>query len=811
MNVRIIFFLSTLILMLGHGFSRKSFAQKQGQDKADSLFALLRTAKEDTCKANILNSLAYELMNNYPDSAIYFASKAQSLSQKLDFKIGVVKAKVGLGIALYNLAVFDKSLNMSNDAIGLCNQLLMMTDLGTNSEFVTAVLNLKALAHNTIANIFVDQGRYPEAMKQYLTSLKIREKVGNKKGMVGSYTNMGLIHFNQSNNPEALKNYYIALKICKEEGYIDMEARVLSNIGGVYYEQGNYPEALKIFFSSLRIQEKMRDKYGIASNYHNIGLIYEAQRNYPEALRNYYASLKINEEIGNLNSKANDLSSIGNLISSQGKYNEALRYYLEALKIQEEIGDKVGISLNYNNIGMIYNAQGNYSEALKNQFEALAIQKEIGDIGNMAFSYYNLGNIYLNQKKTEEASRHLLMALSLSKEIGSLTIISESYHNLATVDSVEGNFKQALEHYKLFITYQDSLFNKENTKKITQQQMQYEFDKKESIAKAEQEKKDAIAQEELQKQKIVRNVFIGGLLIVLIFMYLIYQNYKKQRKTNEALDASNHKLDESIKNLEKTNHVLKETQQQLVHQEKLASLGALTAGIAHEIKNPLNFVNNFAELSAELLEELETVKNEDERVELTKTIRQNLLKINEHGKRADGIVKSMLEHSRSGLAEKQETNINQLCEEYVNLAYHGKRATVPDFNCSIEKYFAPDLLLINAVPQDISRVILNLVNNAFDAMKEKSDAKLEISTEAINQPFQGVRITVRDNGAGIPEEVQQKIFEPFFTTKPTGQGTGLGLSLSFDIIKAHGGQIEVESTDGKGTEFIVTLPINSMQ
>jgi ligand-binding sensor domain-containing protein/signal transduction histidine kinase len=254
-------------------------------------------------------------------------------------------------------------------------------------------------------------------------------------------------------------------------------------------------------------------------------------------------------------------------------------------------------------------------------------------------------------------------------------------------------------------------------------------------------------------------------------------------------------------------HELKETQSQLVQQEKLASLGALTAGIAHEIKNPLNFVNNFAELNNELIDELENSKDEEERKELFQTIKQNLSKINEHGKRADSIVKNMLEHSRTGAGEKQPTDINKLCDEYLNLAYHGMRAGVKDFNCNIERHFAENLPKLNIVPQDISRVLLNLINNAFYAIKDKPDATLIMTTMTIMTTIPSLIIKIKDNGPGIPESIKQKIFEPFFTTKPAGSGTGLGLSLSFDIIKAHGGRIEVDSKENEYTEFKITLPL----
>ena len=265
--------------------------------------------------------------------------------------------------------------------------------------------------------------------------------------------------------------------------------------------------------------------------------------------------------------------------------------------------------------------------------------------------------------------------------------------------------------------------------------------------------------------------------------------------------------------LERALFELKATQAQLIQSEKLASLGELTAGIAHEIQNPLNFVNNFSEVNTELIDELaqEVDKgNFDEAKSIAQDIKENEQKINHHGKRADAIVKSMLHHSRSSSSVKEPTNINALADEYLRLAYHGLRAKDKSFNATMHVDFDESIGEINVVPQDIGRVILNLITNAFYAVSEKKkqmDGKYEptvsISTKKIKNEIQ---IKVKDNGNGIPQKAMEKIFQPFFTTKPSGQGTGLGLSLSYDIIKAHGGEIKVETKDGEGAKFIVQLP-----
>ena len=294
----------------------------------------------------------------------------------------------------------------------------------------------------------------------------------------------------------------------------------------------------------------------------------------------------------------------------------------------------------------------------------------------------------------------------------------------------------------------------------------------------------------------------------------------KQSKDDLLLYANTLELKVNERTVELQNLLnhLKQTQNQLIQSEKLASLGELTAGIAHEIQNPLNFVNNFSELSVELIEELKEERgkengerDEDLENELLSNISENLEKITHHGKRASSIVKGMLEHSRTSTGVKELTDINALTDEYLRLSYHGLRAKNKNFNALLKTNFAKNIEKVNIVPQDIGRVILNLITNAFYAVTEKKkeisqgyEPTVLVSSMKFNDK---IELKISDNGQGIPEKVLAKIFQPFFTTKPTGEGTGLGLSLSYDIIKAHGGTLECESVENEGTTFIIKLPI----
>ncbi|HQZ75213.1 MAG TPA: ATP-binding protein [Chitinophagaceae bacterium] len=286
-------------------------------------------------------------------------------------------------------------------------------------------------------------------------------------------------------------------------------------------------------------------------------------------------------------------------------------------------------------------------------------------------------------------------------------------------------------------------------------------------------------------------------------------------ETIEELEQKRKAIEETNSALQKSLEELKAAQAQLIQSEKMASLGELTAGIAHEIQNPLNFVNNFSDVSTELVDEMNEEINKgnlEDAKQIAQDLKQNLEKINHHGKRAGDIVKGMLQHSRSSSGQKELTDINALADEYLRLAYHGLRAKDKTFNAAMKTDFDETIGLIKIIPQDIGRVVLNLITNAFYAVTERKKLQPEgyepVVAVGTKKEAGKVEICVSDNGTGIPQKVMDKIFQPFFTTKPTGQGTGLGLSLSYDIVKAHGGELKVETKEGEGSEFIIQLPTN---
>jgi signal transduction histidine kinase len=443
-----------------------------------------------------------------------------------------------------------------------------------------------------------------------------------------------------------------------------------------------------------------------------------------------------------------------------------------------------------------------YDSALIYARESLAIARQTKtDDLLLVWNLNDLSQIFLATNLFDSSKYYAHKAREISATIGFKDQLQRAYEYLSRSFDKTDTPDSAFKYLQLAVTVKDSLYNSEKTKTVQR------------IVAREQTRLQEIEKERLNFQNKTRMYgLISGLLILGAIVFLLYRNNRQKQKANFHLQEQKGKIEVALQEL-------KLTQQQLVQSEKMASLGELTAGIAHEIQNPLNFVNNFSEVSNELIDEMKTEFNKGDTKEafvIADDIKQNLEKILHHGKRADAIVKGMLQHSQSSKSQKEPTDINALADEYLRLAYHGLRAKNKSFNAILKTDFDDTIGNINIIPQDIGRVILNLITNAFYAVNEKMNQGLEdyeptVTVKTLKIPPSGgggTAISVTDNGTGIPQNIIDRIFQPFFTTKPTGQGTGLGLSLAYEIIKAHGGELKVETEDGKGSEFMIQIPIN---
>jgi signal transduction histidine kinase len=620
------------------------------------------------------------------------------------------------------------------------------------------------------------------------------------------------------------------------------------NIGLAYNTKNEYARALMQLATAMQTGKACNYTKGVSRIYHNTGIIYSNIGNYPLALENYLSALKIREEMKDTLGLASTINAIGAVYFVQGKYDEALKNYLNALELAKAIRSFSGIESGYANIGESFFRKGTFSEARKNILEALQLNKITGSLEIRAFCSFILASIFLKENNLEEAAdaflktRHyglelgnreyeirgnlglsetLLLqnkpvealqladeALAKSKLIGHNELTRNANELLSRIYEKMGKNKEALYHQKQFKYYADSINNLQTEQRTLNLAADYEYSKKELEIRNEFRQKNS------RQNWIIFSAF-AALFSALVVAFLVFRSRQKEKKSNLLLHRKNVEIDKQKTILEKTLTDLQATQQQLIQSEKMASLGELTAGIAHEIQNPLNFVNNFSEVSSELLQEMneEIDKgNYDNAKNLGRDVKSNLEKILHHGNRADSIVKGMLQHSRTSSGEKELTDINALCDEYLRLAFHGLRAKDKSFNAKFETKLDENVGKINVVPLEIGRVLLNMINNAFYAVTEKKKTGAEdyqpTVTVTTTKTGNKIEIRVLDNGTGISQKVIDKIFQPFFTTKPTGQGTGLGLSLAYDTItKGHGGELLVESKEGKGTEFIIILPV----
>ena len=451
------------------------------------------------------------------------------------------------------------------------------------------------------------------------------------------------------------------------------------------------------------------------------------------------------------------------------------------------------------NLARAYAGKDMWDSAFILAHKSIAINQADNYLRSLVSSYSGVSFLFGRQNNKDSSLFYAKKALESARNTGLPSALLQAYQSLSAANKLNNKTDSAFKYEQLSNKLNDSLKNTRISSLTNYQK--FSFNEQLRLKKLDEEK-TAYA----NKMNMLGLIaLLGSILLVVLFLY---RNNRQKQKANKVLETT------------LTN--LKSTQSQLVQSEKMASLGELTAGIAHEIQNPLNFVNNFSEVNSELIGEMkeELFKgNIDEAKNIANDIDENEQKIIFHGKRADAIVKGMLQHSRStNNATKEPTDINALADEYLRLAYHGLRAKDKSFNATMKTDFDESIGNINIIPQDIGRVILNLITNAFYAAPlppeggfldpaYKHNPTVWVSTKKVGD---NVFISVKDNGPGIPKKILDKIFQPFFTTKPTGQGTGLGLSLSYDIVKAHGGELKVETKEGEGSEFVIQLPFKSI-
>jgi two-component system, NtrC family, sensor kinase len=560
---------------------------------------------------------------------------------------------------------------------------------------------------------------------------------------------------------------------------------------------GDFPQALQLVYQALEIAKNLEYHrlYAMGKCYERMGDMYFFTGSNLESIPMTLQAIDL------INQSGEDSVLIRYMYFSMAfkylnaeKADSVLYYWHKGKPFMQLIKTAMRQPTPWLIAGNILNADGQLRKADSFYRVGLAISKEYNNKLVEAVLNFALSSVYTQNNQKDSGIYYLQKSLVLSLQYKFKLFEIETCQALSNIyDSV--NADSALKYLKLSLAVKAETVGDSKVREF--QQISFQDEKR---------LRELANTKARYQQQLKMYALLAVLLVFSILAFIFWRTYRQKHRANLLLQNEKEKAESALTEL-------KLTQAQLIQSEKMASLGQLTAGIAHEIQNPLNFVNNFSELNTELIAELteEALKGNLEQVKtIARDLSENEQRISQHGKRADGIVKGMLLHSRTNSGSREMTDINAIVDEYLRLAYHGLRSKDNSFNATLLTDYDSEAGKINVVPQDIGRVILNLITNAFYAVWKKTGEKLPdydpVVTVKTKRTTNQVEIIVQDNGSGIPVSIMDKIFQPFFTTKPTGEGTGLGLSLSYDMIKAHQGELKVNSKEGEGSVFTVILP-----
>lgn len=604
----------------------------------------------------------------------------------------------------------------------------------------------------------------------------------------------------------AKQAYQLALKIAANPDSAIRKAgknglsTALNNMGVYNNLTGNRSTAHEMFMQSLNIREETGDDAALSETYHNLASLYFDLEEFDLAKSFFEKSARLSEKLNDSINLAVSRNYLG-MIALRKKDNEkAKEYFQQSMKMFETSGDSLSRLKTMVNLGAILYQENKLDSALKLFNEAYKINIIHND-PIKSIILINIGRVYFKQGKTAAALQYAGDALASAKSEGMPSEIASAEYLLSEIYNANGKYRDAYSHLMQYDSLKEVLSDENVQRVIVAERVKHDYEKKIAEEQLEQKRQREVAEQEINKQKIIIEAFVAGAVLLTLLIVVLIRNNRQQRKSRMELQQAYSDL--------------KRTQQQLILQEKNASLAQFTAGIAHELKNPLNFVANFSVLSNELLQEMENTSDVKEKEEIQEQLKGNLGIIRNHTERANKILSKMMQLGRSENLTRQPTNINRICEDAIEMAYTGMVSSYPGFQCDIKKTYDDGIGEVMAVTQEISMVLLNLLNNAFFSTRQKSattpgykpllSIQTKMNTESsLKQP--AVEIIIHDNGTGISLAVKNKIFQPFFTTKSANEGSGLGLSLSSDIIKAHGGELTFSSVENEYAEFIILLP-----
>jgi two-component system NtrC family sensor kinase len=586
------------------------------------------------------------------------------------------------------------------------------------------------------------------------------------------------------------------IELSRRINYSKGEIRALASLGNNFETKGDIPKSLESEFKALEIAQDKHLPLEESICLTNIGDIFWDLNDFPKAINFYQRATHVENSIKNSSEaeywKTNTEIELGTVFMLNNQLDSAYRH------LQKTYNETLNDELRHPELLMFYGVlqlrMGKKEIGISNLRQSIDLFQKGNDHYSESDACNFISNCFLEIHMVDSALYYAKKGFTAAQSIGYKTAMLKTSLTLARLYEPD-NIKEALYFRKIYDSTNDILFGPNKVKGL-----------QEALSEEQDRQRKIEAVRIAYQNKLKQYGLLAGLGIFLLIAFILYRNNQHKKKANVLLRHQNKKVESTLAEL-------KSTQTLLIQQEKMASLGELTSGIAHEIQNPLNFVNNFSELNIELIEEMQNELKSgktNDAIAISDDIKENEQKINQHGKRADVIVKGMLQHARSGSGKKEPSNINALADESLLLAFNGYKVKQESFDITLNRNYDWNIGSVNIIPQDIGRVFLNLFNNAFYAVTEKKkrmgdgfQPHVSVTTKEMEDK---ILITISDNGDGVNEKLFNKIFQPFYTTKPTGKGTGLGLSVSYDIIKAHGGELSVTAGKEGGAEFAIQIP-----
>lgn len=748
----------------------------------DSLKSALTTVSADTVSLKLYTTLSLKLRYLDSDEAIEYAVKALNLAKQIGHNKGIFTAYHRKGLAAIAKGDYEMAAEDFGHMVEKANQ-------EQNPAWT-------GMGYEAMGMLFHYQAKYELAIENYESGAVSFLQTGGELQAANIYNNMGVAYSHLGDNAKALDQFENSMRINQAIGHQEGLAGNYVNMSSAAQALGQYGLAIEYAFEGLDVCLALDDHTGVSKIYNNIGKIYRFQDDLKTAREYFQKSLDLKKELNDQEGLASVYNNIGKAYEAEQNLDQALEYFLLSLQIALDFNFKDNVAYSYNTIGGVYLAKGQYNQALHYIMKSYAMSDEIGARQLFTKVNCNLGLLYFEQKEYYLARKHLLVAIQLSRELSLIKELRLASGTLASVEFDQKNYKEAFEAQQIYQQTSDSLHFEENIATITRLKLKHDFKlEKDSLDHAAEQERLTL-QADIDSRRAFQTYTSIGLSLAVFMLVIALFFYQSKRKANQqlvelnsAISDQNDQIKAQKDQLERAVLDLGQTQRQLIHSEKMASLGVLVSGIGHEINNPLNFIMGGASLLREACQATEKPMPH---------IKEYLGMIEEGQQRISKIVGSLANFNTALQTEEEECMIEDILENCLSVLNPQMVGRV-----QIERDYSAHCPSFRSSKTALHQLFLNLLNNALQAILEEGVIQLRIHSDE-----NWLHVSIEDNGTGIPSELHSKIGTPFFTTKAPDEGKGLGLFIAYDIIAGLGGSIRFESEEKKGSTFHIQFPLN---